>query len=352
MYNPIIANYNTIKAIILSKGLRWQYIEDNSGYDVFACDNNVHYSTRLHKPGFEPIGYLDGGDLADFETNYKPISNAKNEDSVSYLNPPVIGTTKPTIGERAWIFSHSFTDKTTWYSDSIRITDEAVGIGDGITTTFTLANGYVIDLSHGKVSDEDYIVSIYGPIVKVASVTKTERPFGETTGDYEIDYVNGSVVFFTPPAVGESVTVSYSYSPANMGSSIYLSPDPGKKLIITMSEAQFSRDLVLTDNLISSIWTYNPSLGPPPAKFEYPGSRTRYKKMIDFVNYTMGSYPIIPAFLTGIRGLSQDVLHLRFDYQTALVLDSAYGAELRIWMEHHRPFTGESATITFYGYQE
>lgn len=344
--------YTNLKAIILSKNLLWQYVEDNGGYDIFAYDNQIGYVTRLHKAGFEPIGCNCAADLADFETNYKPTANVKLEDSVKYLTRPSIGVTKADIGTRAWVFSHSFTDKTTWFGDSTRITDEAVGTGDGATIVFNLANQYVIDLSHGKVSDEDYLVDTYSPVVKVGSTTKTEVPFGETTGDYTIDYVNGTITFVAAPATGQAITASYSYSPSNSGSVLYVRPTPGKKLIVTVAETQLAKNFVMTDNMITAIWTYNPSLGAPPAKFEYPGSRSRYKKIMDFINYTLGAFPIIPNFSTGVRNLPHDILHLRYDYQTAFILDSAYGAELRVWMEHHRPYEGESATITFYGYEE
>lgn len=345
MINLVDISYSDLRALISIKDLSWQYVEDNTGYNVFAFDNNIGYGIRLFKPGFEPINCSTcAADLIDFETNYKMIANDRLQD--------LVGSTKPNIGIRSWIFSHSFTDKTTWFGDSIRVTDEAVGTGTGVLTAFNLAHQYVIDLSHGKVSDEDYIVGTYGPVVKVASIIKTEIPFGETTGDYTIDYITGIITFIIPPSLGAAVTVSYSYSTLNSGSTLYIRPSPGKKLFITVAEAQFAKNLVMTDNLMSGIWTYNPVLGPPPAKFEYPGTRSRYKKFSDFVNYTLGAFPIIPSFSTGVRSLPYDILQLRYDYQTVLILDSMFGMELRVWTEHDRPYDGELATITFYGYQK
>jgi hypothetical protein len=348
-------SYNDFRNTVNSKSLLWQFKETTKKYEPFALDNTVIYQCEIWKSGYEPKGVdvaQNTADRTDFETNYKAGGNKKLEEAVKFLIPPVVGSTKPNIGARAWVFSHNFCDKTTWYGDSIRITDEAVGIGNGSLAIFTLDNQNVIDLSHGRVSDEDYIVETYRPVVKIDGVTKTETEFGESAADYSIDYANGSITFTTPPINGAVITASYSYSPPNAGSTLYVRPEPGKKLVITVSEAQLFQDFAMTDNLISALFTYNPALGAPPAKFEYPGTRSRYKRLYDFINYTLGSFPVIPAFSTGERALTQDVIHLRYDYQSVITLDDAYGAELRIWMEHHRPFTGTAATITFYGYQE
>jgi hypothetical protein len=348
-----LIDYDGLKAMIASKGLGWQYIEYDTEYSVFAVDNHVGYRTMLYKPGSEPLGCADcTANTTDFETNYKSGANKPIEDSVKYRSEQTIGVTKPQIGVRAWLFSHNFCDKTTWYGDSVHVVNEAVGTGDGAQVTFSLAHTFAIDMLHGKITDEDALVSTYKPVVTVGGAAKAERDFGETNGDYTIDYTAGTITFFTAPATSAAIVASYYYSPANAGSAIYIVPDNGYKLIITVAEAQFSEDMNMTDNLVSSVWTYNPYLGAPPARFEYPSSKTRYKVFSDFINSTNGSFPIIPAFGAAPRGLPQNIMQLRFDYQTALILDSSYGAQLRIWLEHHRPYTGYVGTIALYGYQE
>ncbi len=342
--NPV--DYSFLKSIISAKGLSWQYIENDTEYSVFAADNNVIYATTLYKSGYEPIGCSDcATNTAEFEGYYKPTANAKLQTTV--------GATKPIIGQRAWTFSHNLCDKTTWYGDSVAVTNEAVGTGNGATVTFNFAHQYLIDLSHGKVTDEDFLVGTYGPVITVAGVTKTEQEFGETGGDYTIDYANGTITFATAPANGAAIVGNYHYSPANAGSTLYVVPTPGYRMTITVAEAQFSADFAMTDNVVSSIFTYNPGLGAPPAKFEYTPARSRYKRIVDFCNYTLGSFPIIPTIdAGGTRGLPQQIIQLRYDYQSALILDSSIGAELRVWNEHHRPLSGYTANISFYGYQE
>jgi len=351
--NEQIVDYSFLKTIISDKGLNWQYIEYSTDYSVFAVDSGICYKTTLYKAGSEPIGCSGcAADTIDFETNYKSISNAQVTSAVKFNTMQNIGVTKPVIGTRAWIFSHNFCDKTTWCGDSVRVTDEAIGTGNGATTVFNFDNGYVIDLSNGKITEEDYLFANYGCTVSVDGVVLTETLF-EDAGDYTINYVNGVITFTVAPANGLAITSTYSYSPPNAGSTMYVRPNPGKKLIITFGEAQFGQNMVLTDNLVSAAFTYNPGLGAPPQKFEYPGTRARYKKFIDFVNYTLGAFPIIPALDSGgLRGLSQPCIQLRFDYQSAMVLRSDYGTELRLWTEHHRPYNGDYAQVSFYGYEE
>jgi hypothetical protein len=268
-----------------------------------------------------------------------------------------VGITKINIGPRTWSFSHNFCDKTTWFGDAIRVVNENVGTGNGATTVFNLDFTNIIDVVHGKITDEDDLVptatqggTSYKLIVRVDGVQKTERVFGEASGgDYTVNYVTGAITFFTAPANTLVVTADYFYG---SNSTVYIKPNSGKKQVITMAECLFSKDIILNDNLITAVYTYDPNQGAPPAKFEYPGSRTRYKRMWDFISFTNGSFPFIPAMGGGTRGFTQEVYQLRFDYISAIELPGSAGAELRIWLENHTVFTGEIGAITFYSYEQ
>ena len=88
---------------------------------------------------------------------------------------------KPTdIGEKAWLFSPDFCDKTTWFADSVAVVDEAVGTGDGATTVFNLDHAHVIDLYHGNVSDEKSLTADYPVTVTVDGVAKQQKIFDNT----------------------------------------------------------------------------------------------------------------------------------------------------------------------------
>ena len=346
--------YSDLKNIVLSKNLQWQFRENAKKYEIFIADGQIIYQSEIWKDGFEPEGIdavANELDCQDFENNYKSGGNKKIEMPVKFLSTPIIGIKpKVNIGPRSWTFSHNFCDPTTWFGDSIRITNEVIGTGNGILGIFNLDNSNVIDIVHGKVTDEDNLDGNYKLVVKINGVVKTEREFGKTTGgDYLANYNTGQITFFIPPAIGDSITADYSY---NNGSTMYIRPKPGLKTVITWSECQFSKDLIMNDNLISAVFTYNPTMGAPPAKFEYPNSRSRYKRMYDFINYTNGSFPIIPSMGGSARGLSNDILQLKYEYTSAIELPSSAGAEIRVWLENNISFGGEIAAITFYGYEE
>jgi hypothetical protein len=254
--------------------------------------------------------------------------------------------------DRIWSFSHDFSDKTTWYGDSIRVVDETLS-GNG--TVYNFANTNVIDLSHGKIADENIIVptssqggSSFIPVIKVGGVTKTEREFGETTdGDYEIDYKAGTLTFFS--TVSDTVTATYYYTTT---SNYYVRPENGHKITVTSVELLFTKDVNMTDDLAVAVFTYNPYLGNPPEKFMYQPSYSLYKRFYDLVSWSRGSFPVIPQFGTSARMAEDDIVQLRIDYMNPLVLRSSYGMEFRCWTRRHREFTGSSAGFTAYGITE
>jgi hypothetical protein len=254
--------------------------------------------------------------------------------------------------DRVWSFSHDFSDKTTWYGDSVRVVDETLS-GDGITYNF--AHSYIIDLSHGKIADEDIVIptpsqggSSFIPVIKVGGITKTEREFGEETGgDYEIDYATGTLTFYTQ--VYDTVTATYYYA---TNSNYYVRPSNGQKITITSVELLFTKDVCMTDALAVAVFTYNPYLGTPPQKFIYQPSYSLYKRFYDLVSWSRGSFPVIPKFGTGPRMAEDDIVQLRIDYMNPLVLRSSYGMEFRCWTTKHKEFTGSSAGFTAYGITE
>ena len=273
------------------------------------------------------------------------------------LSDPSIVNTKAPVGDRVVLFSHDLSDKTTWYADSISVVDESVGTGDGTTTDFNLANDYVIDLSHGKVTGEDSILpdsneslSTYIPSVKVDSVVKAEREFAATDGgDYTIDYKGGVIKFNTPPASGEAITCSYFYSPDSDGSTMYFRPNDGKKLYLTTAEVMMTADAVFTDTVIASAFASD--FNNLPNKVEVPGTRGVYKTVADLINVTNGSLPVVPAIGGVDRGVSNDVIQLRWEYSSTIKLDSDAGAELRVWTENHKELNAEHVNFSFYGFE-
>ena len=301
---------------------------------------------------------LSGGDetiLTGVVNAHDGTPLASGPDQVHIVDSAV-GIKLTNIGPRSFLFSHNFCDATTWFGDSVRVTAEAVGTGDAAQTVFGLANTNIIDLAHGKITDEnlvvptaaqtgtDFLVHVY-----LDAVEQTETPWLGSAADYSVNYATGDITFVVAPGSGVAVTADYFHE---NGSTVYIQPPAGFKTVLTKAEAQFSINFVMTDTLKSAVYTYDPGQGAPPAKFEYPGSEICFKRIYDFINYTNGSFPIIPAMGGANRGIANDILQLRWEYTSAIDLPSSAGAELRIWLENNTAYTGEIGAITFYGYDE
>jgi hypothetical protein len=297
------------------------------------------------------IGPAGGLIAAHDNTASQPI------EKVEINNSPIVIPRKSASTSRVYSFSPNWCDKTTWYSASERVFEESVGTGDGSTTIFALANSNVIDLSHGKITDENLIAAPsaasgetpdptdWKPIVKVNGNIQTERtPFAASGGDYVLDYSTGQITFATAPANSEPIVATYSYCKTSAGSSAFdFGPPPeGKKWTIDLAEAQFSKDLVITDSIF-----YAPFIGETQV-----APATVYKTAGNFLDFTFGSYPIVPSFGGSPRGLTQDTIILRWEYLAPIVLPYSMGLKIRVWLENDTEFNGERATSTMYAFEE
>jgi len=267
---------------------------------------------------------------------------------------------------RIYVFSVDLCKQETWYVDSTYVSGEALGVGDGITTEFELAHGSgdgeaIVDLSHGKVTDEILIAPPggepggYVPVIEVDEVALQEREVYETTGgDYEIDYISGKVTFFIPPASGDSIVARYYYVPASSGPVITGGPPAGKKWIIDAAEAQFTTDVIITDTLVQNVildypvfdgsgnylYTINDMKGTTDALYYNVGS---------YLDFSWGSHPIIPAFGGSERGLQNPTIIMRWNYLAPIELKSSLNMRIKVWTKHGRGYEGERATVALYG---
>jgi hypothetical protein len=271
------------------------------------------------------------------------------------LAPQKVEILKPVDLDRVYIFSVDFCRRETWYIDSVAVEAEVVGTGNGSTLAFSLNHPWVVDLGHGKVTEEDRIAPPggsqggYRPSVWVGTELKTEREaFEASGGDYTLDYETGDLTFFTAPGEGVAVTASYFYVPDGVGPCVKIVPVAGKKTIINTHESQFSADWSMDDTIIVEI-----------RATQYPGfegvdillDQTKLKTVGNVLDWFSGSFPVIPANGGGIRGLSSDILIGRVDYISTINLLSSIGMYLKCFTEHARGFGGERAAMTYYGYQ-
>lgn len=278
---------------------------------------------------------LDGVVAAHDGEPIKPKPDPKSPSGFPLIIP------EPREGSSVVIVSHNWCDPTTWYGQSVRVTGETLAdSGDGLT--FNSAHQHWIDLSHGKIYQEDRISAAYLPNVYIDGVKAVERtPFADSGGDFVIDYATGSVTFSASQA-GKMITADYNYE---NGSRFLIAPDAGKILNIEDSEVQFSGDIVMNDTIYFQAWAYDPN--NPPNKVPVSQS-TVYKMIRDFVDEARGVYPEIPAIGGAKRGLAHSHVDFPFNYKTIKELVSSYGLEVRVWLEKDIPMGGEFATATFY----
>lgn len=229
--------------------------------------------------------------------------------------------------------THDFCDPTTWYSESLRVTDEVASEVDG--TTFQLAHTNVIDMTHGKVYKEDTVAYNRAPthqfsvVVKVNDVEKTmDTPFGTLgDGDYSVNYADGKILF-NDSQTGNTVKVSYSYATTSLFKVI---PPSGKVLEIVKNVATVSVPMAFKDNFVFSLVRDGTIMG-----------QTVYKSWNNALQEVFDISEQIPDDLAGSTPRSFDGPRrfMSFAYLAARELRSSDLAEFWIYLENDVPFEG------------
>ena len=340
--------------------------------------------------------FLDEGDVAPstcpVDTAHAVTANSVavvetiGPSDVKITNSPAVQVRKPsgvTFG-RVYGFSPNFCDKSTWYHDSVEIVGEAVATGDGVATVFNLDRGSdndpnerIIDLNHGKISEENNIansrgefrgygngyvlpsqgdpnastapLSGYVPTILVNAVEQTERAYGETTGgDYEINYATGEITFFVAPANTLAITATYWYAEVGTLASILVAPSTGKKYMIDRVEIQSTPDACPMTDIIMNVYVY----GPAPGGFA-AARPTLIKNVYDIVNWSYGARPQIPAQGAGnTRALPLGVNIHQVRYASEIPLLSSINMYMRVHLPTSVEFAGTWANIVLYGIEE
>ena len=235
-------------------------------------------------------------------------------------------TIKPVGKSDGTKVSHDFCDKTTWYEQSTEHT--GITLADQGSNKFKHADHtHWIDLTHGKIYDEDSLADQKEPVVYDNGV--------EQTAGFTIDYTEGSVTFDSAPT--GPVTADFWKG----GSSVYtIAPDAGKKLLLEHAEVQFAKNISMTSPMKFEIWVYNPL--DLPNKFAYRS--TKYKNIKDFINIANMGQGTIPA----VDILTQETVVFPFNYVSVKELLSSQGAEIRVSTVNDQEYGGEWATASFY----
>ena len=284
--------------------------------------------------------------------------------SINLKPPPTTSSGKPISAiekpdaSRAYYFSHNWCDPTSWYGESVRVADEcAVDTGD--SQTYQLDHYNIINTFHGKIFGEDFLEDSNGYDYRVHIKVNGIDGYAEhdphytdfSDGyDYIVDYENAQIIFASPLKPTDDVTVTYHYE---NGSTFFAIIPEGKKLLIDSSEVQFSDDVNPTDTIKYQVFVLNPYYPSGPLKVPY-GNPNVYKTMSDFQVEATKTYPTFPSIGKegNWRAMPKPLIVLNWDYVSGTSLKSSYGTEIRIWLEHNKPFEGTYASLTFYGIEE
>jgi hypothetical protein len=257
----------------------------------------------------------------------------------------------PDIYSRIYSFSVNICDPTTWYVNSQYASGEIVELAATGQLEFELAHGSseheaIIDLRHGKVTEENLLVAPTGSYLVDVTVNGSGRQEREeyeaSGGDFEVDYLNGTLKFFEPQY--GTIAASYYYTPSGVGPIFSVAPPSGKRWIIDAAELQVSKDFEMTDTIVQNVFLTHPIYGRVKAIPD-----VEYKHFINFLDFTYGSYPVIPVVGSGDRAMAQDTVIMRWEYLTPLELKSSLEMELRSWAKHGRRFGGERFALAVYG---
>jgi len=261
-------------------------------------------------------------------------------------------------GDEKTIVTHNFCDATTWWTESERVTSGAAVVVSGSDRkVWTLPHSNIIDVSHGKIFEEDSLVSNvshdYSVNVYVGGVLKTERtPFAQSGGDYVMNYASGTITFASAIDSKNSVHVSYSYAG---GSGWWMTPSSGTIINIEFAEAQFSKNIEMNDTLVTTVYGYAGIFAPEYVALGLLASGSLiplqpdyYKTIANIIEEAMGAYPVIPAIGGSVRGIADEIYGFPFQYRAKKSLTSAYGLRLKISLQNNIAYGGELCSLTCY----
>lgn len=359
-------NWAWFKTLITSKRCAMQWETDGHTYTIYSYDGPEAIWCSIWL-GNVPSGVAttysqaqNDADKADFETNYKPLGNHSLIPRDSYGTPRT--ATQKGVNSRVTLFSHDWTDKTTWYSTAVFVSQEIPTDTNGQRLVYQLTHTFVIDAYHGKLSQEAFLKDSNSRnfrskvCVNSALPNRAEQdPHTGAGGDYTIDYEAGTITFLAALQPGDVLTVDYHYATS---SRYILRPDAGKILRLETAEVQFSRDIVMTDSAffqaMGLVDVFAPMLvgngpGQIPSGTKIPLSDPFiYKRLVDFQNDASRAYPTVPAIGGNNWRSSPEIVVFNWDYASSTALSSAAGMELHVYLEHDVPFGGTFATASFY----
>lgn len=224
--------------------------------------------------------------------------------------------------------TYNYTDETTWWQESLEVTNELLTTSNDLT--FNFANAKVININ--EIIDLRSIPSSKCLQVKVNGNTIDYN----NSAIASVDYLNGTITF-TSSQAGNTVTASYAYvDMTNDNRSTWtLTPATGASVAITGAKVKISKNITLTDPIVFTIGI-NPAIIPGGI-----AAQRTYRSLKDFIGFS-SEWEVLPA----IGEYSQDIVHLIYDYKGSIILDANLGMYATLKLQNNVVQTGEIALST------
>lgn len=334
----------SFKEFVDTRGCNIQWVDVKGAYYLMAKDGDIVAECFFNKETPIPT------DQKDFEDNYKSVGN-KTQAAVNKTTGAIKVAVEKSDESSTTLISHDWCDPSSWFTNSERVVDKVLTFESGLI--HSSGDVDIIDLTHGRVTDEDEFSSSYLVELKDNDVVIIEDK------DYTVDYKTGK--FTLDVNYSKQGELKATYSKATDSVYIY-EPKPGKILVLEHPELNFSKDCFINVHIDFEVWVGNPYFDPEQPIVEYdpdvPGLenclRLPYKKKVyknekDLVNAANLGQGFIPQF----GNLPDDVLVFPFNYVTTTNLRSTDLAQLRLSLGKNKdgevvPLTGSYGTVSFY----
>jgi hypothetical protein len=317
-------------------------------YQVFNVKTQQYEDVYL--PSTSPVPTVGPtGDAIDPTKTVQDIVQASAP--VNDNNVPIVETAirKGEPGTEPFMtVSHDFTDRTTWYQNSVQLTAQPLtDSGDGLTFNSQTQNW--VNINSPKLSlDYNGVLTNTGAVVNASQWTNVIYVNG-TPADpstYTVNYASGSVTFGQTQS-GQTVTADLWHNNVPNASDFLFIPPPGFLFRIGEVAIQASQMLNITTPIQYQIWAggttladygdYNMNL----FNAGYGQALTIFRNFWDLINWFDVSPPVPPP-----TGFTAPVLTFIYYFVVGIEIRSDLNMVMRVNCMNDIPLVGDIASFT------
>lgn len=302
------------------------------------------------------LSNTDESILAGLVAAHAPDENFTN--AISKENVPLVEMTlrrgRPGA-DTFTIVSHDYSDRTTWYQNSIQVQGQALAnAGDNLEFQAPLGKRHWINIDNPKLT-----LDFNKVLEKDGSLTTTSlrrlKVYADgmliPASDYAVDFKNGKVTFANPRT--GTVTADFWHNDgvnAENLADFLIKPEAGYTYRISHVEIQVSKNVDFAGEVIQfETWAGGDlanygNFSQPLFDLGYGRSRASYRGVRDLINWCNNSYPVLPA----CGELVNDVLCFPFTFLVVPELNYKQKSLIRLCNVKGLEVSAEIATATFY----